>query len=169
MIIETGATRATDEDAARIAHLYERMMDGWNRGDAEAFAAPFAEACDFIAFDGTHLATRRAVADFHAAIFAKWLRGTRLVGRAERVRFLTDDVATVHTTSGTIMRGQARPAPERNSLQTLVARRAGDGWELTNFQLTRIRPIGHSAASGLLWTLFDGLWRLCRINPPLAY
>jgi hypothetical protein len=29
-------------------------MDGWNKGSAEAFAAPFAEDGHLVAFDGTH-------------------------------------------------------------------------------------------------------------------
>lgn len=38
-------------DADDVRALYARLMDGWNRESAEAFAAPFAEECDFIAFD----------------------------------------------------------------------------------------------------------------------
>ncbi len=36
----------TDEAAVRAP--YEQLMDGWNRGSGEAFAAPFAEDADFI-------------------------------------------------------------------------------------------------------------------------
>lgn len=160
---------ATGGDEASITRLYEQMLAGWDRGDGEAFAAPFAEECEFIAFDGSHFTGRRMIAEFHAALFAKWLRGTRLVGRVERVRFLAADVATLHAVGGTIMRGQTRPAPERDSLQTLVARREGDVWRLVNFHNTRIRPIGRNGASFLIWALGDRLWRLFRINPPVVY
>jgi uncharacterized protein (TIGR02246 family) len=30
------------------------MMDGWNKGSGEAFAAVFAEDGEQVAFDGTH-------------------------------------------------------------------------------------------------------------------
>jgi pyruvate/2-oxoglutarate dehydrogenase complex dihydrolipoamide dehydrogenase (E3) component len=34
------------------------MIDAWNRGSGEGFAAPFSETADFITFEGTHLKGR---------------------------------------------------------------------------------------------------------------
>jgi hypothetical protein len=45
-------------DANELRALYVAMMDGWNRGSGEAFAAPFADDMDFVAFDGTRFRTR---------------------------------------------------------------------------------------------------------------
>ncbi len=39
----------------------------------------------------------------------------------ESVRFLSPDVALMHALGGTVMRGKSRSAPERDSIQTLVA------------------------------------------------
>jgi hypothetical protein len=58
------------------------------------------------------------------------------------------------------MRRKAEPAPERDSIQTLVAVRETDGWSFASFQNTRIRPIGGGTASALLWLVPDKLWRL---------
>ena len=58
------------------------------------------------------------------------------------------------------MRGKSEPAPERDSIQTLVAARKPDGWEFVSFQNTRIRPIGANPISALLWLVPDMLWRL---------
>ena len=55
-------------------------MDGWSKGSAEAFVAPFADDGDLIGFDGTHLKGRREIVSFHQPLFDKWLKGTRLVG-----------------------------------------------------------------------------------------
>jgi uncharacterized protein (TIGR02246 family) len=41
---------AADETAIRA--LYHQMIDGWNAGSGDAFAAPFEEDGDQIAFDG---------------------------------------------------------------------------------------------------------------------
>jgi uncharacterized protein (TIGR02246 family) len=54
---------AANEDAIRAIH--QRMIDAWNAGDAEAFAAPFTDNADFVAFEGTHLKGRREIASFH--------------------------------------------------------------------------------------------------------
>jgi uncharacterized protein (TIGR02246 family) len=34
---------------ASVRALYEQLMAGWNQGNAEAFAAPFAADADFVA------------------------------------------------------------------------------------------------------------------------
>lgn len=72
------------EDEAAVRALYRDLMDGWNKGSADAFAAPFADDGDLIGFDGTHLKGRREIATFHQPLFDKWLKGTRLVGEVRR-------------------------------------------------------------------------------------
>ena len=39
------STSKSDDEAA-IRELYQQMVDGWNRGNGEAFAAPYAEDGD---------------------------------------------------------------------------------------------------------------------------
>jgi len=149
-------TKANDEAAIRA--LYEQLMDGWNKGSGEAFAAPFAEVCDLVAFDGTHFTSRREIATFQQTLFDKWLKGTRLVGEVKRVRFLTPDVAVMHAIGGTLMRGESKAAPARDSIQTLVATRANGEWKLAAFQNTRLRLMGSGFASVILWGFTDWLW-----------
>jgi uncharacterized protein (TIGR02246 family) len=134
------------------------VLEGWNRGSGEAFAAPFAEDADFIAFDGSRSRGRRQIAASHQDLFDRWLKGTRLVGSVE-VRFLTPDVALVIGRGGTIMRGKSQPAPERDSIQTLVAVRQGGQWRFAAFQNTRVRPIS-GAVGALIWVGTDLPWKL---------
>jgi hypothetical protein len=63
------------------------------------------------------------LAGYGAELFDKWLKGTRLVEERTSVRFLGGDVALVVSVGGTVMRGKSEPAPERDSIQTLVATR----------------------------------------------
>jgi len=158
-----------DADQALVERLYQQLLNGWNRGDAVAFAAPFAEECEFIAFDGSHFTSRQALAEFHQPLFDKWMRGTRLVGPVERVRFLGPDAAVIYAIGGTILRNKTSAAPERDSLQTLAAQRQDGEWRLVAFHNTRVRPIGRNGASFLIWALSDWLWRLFRLNPPVSY
>ncbi len=67
-------------EAVRV--LYEQLMDAWNKGDGDAYAAVFAEDGDLIGFDGTHCKGRQEVAPFHQRLFETHLKGTRLVGQA---------------------------------------------------------------------------------------
>lgn len=150
---------ASAEDEVAVRALYQQLMDGWNRGSGESFAAPFAEDGDLIGFDGTHIKGRHEIASFHQPLFDKWLKGTRLVGEVKSVRFLAPDAALMHARGGTVMRGKSKPAPERDSIQTLVATKRGDKWCLAAFQNTRVRPMGRNAGGAVLWLFSDSLWK----------
>ncbi len=154
---------ANPADEAAVRDLYEELMDGWNRGSGEAFAAAFTEDGDLVAFDGTHFEGREEIAPFHQELFDRWMKGSRLVGQVKDVRFLSPDVALIHAVGSTVMRGKSEPSPERDSIQTLVAVRRDDGWRLAAFQNTRVRPM-RNAAAFLVWTLSDLLWRVFRLN-----
>lgn len=129
-------------DEAAICALLQQLMDGWNKGSGEAFAAPFAEDADFVAFDGSYFKGREDIASFHQVHFDQFLKGTRLVGKVRSVRFLTPEVAIMHAVAGTVMPGQSDIEPERNSTQTLVARKQGGEWRLAAFQNSRAQYLG---------------------------
>jgi uncharacterized protein (TIGR02246 family) len=159
---EAAANHSADEAAVRA--LYQQLMDGWNQGSGDAFAAVFTEDGDLVAFDGTHFKGRQEIAPFHQQLFDKWLKGSRLVGQVKDVRFLSPDIALMHAVGGTVMRGKSEPSPERDSIQTLLAtRQDGDEWRLAASQNTRLHPIDSSAITFLIWTLSDLLWKIFRL------
>jgi uncharacterized protein (TIGR02246 family) len=122
-------------------------MDGWNKGDGNAFAAPFAEDGDLVGFDGTHLRGRSEIASFHQHLFDNFVKGTRLVGKVRNVRFLSADVALMHTVGGTVMPGQSDIEQERNSVQTIVATKRDGRWRISAFQNTRVQFMGRPEAA----------------------
>jgi uncharacterized protein (TIGR02246 family) len=158
---EAAANDSADEAAVRA--LYQQLMDGWNQGSGDAFAAVFTEDGDLIGFDGTHFKGRQEIAPFHQQLFDKWLKRSRLVGQVKDVRFLSPDVALMHAVGGTVMRGKSKPVPERDSIQTLVATRQDGEWRLAAFQNTRLHPMDSSAGPFLVWTLSDLLWKVFRL------
>lgn len=157
-------------DESQIRALYVQLMNGWNAGDGAAFAAAFADDGELVGFDGTHHRGRDEIARSHQVLFDKWLKGTRLIGSVESVRFVSADVAVVRAHGGTILGGKSQPAPERASIQTLVATRAAGTWRLAAFHNTRIRPMGAGFGAFLHWSIGDRLWRLLRIrsNPQVV-
>ncbi len=161
---ERGDKTANVADEEAVRALYRRLMDGWNRGSGAAFASAFTQDGDLVAFDGTHFKGRKEIAPFHQQLFEEWLRGSRLVGEVESVRFLGPDVALMHAVGSTIMPGKSEPSPERDSIQTLVATREDGEWRLAAFQNTRVRPMGPKPAAFLLWALTDLLWKVFRPN-----
>jgi uncharacterized protein (TIGR02246 family) len=148
------------EDETAVRALYTQLMNGWNKGSAEAFSATFAKDGHLIGFDGMHFKGRDEIVSFHQPLFDRWLKGTRLVGEVESVRFLSPDVALMHARGGTVMRGKSRPAPERDSIQTLVATKRDGEWRLAAFQNTRVRPMSRNAVSTMVWLFTDWLWKV---------
>jgi uncharacterized protein (TIGR02246 family) len=101
---QTLSSAAADEAAIRAS--YQQLMDGWNAGSGDAFASSFEEDGDLVGFDGTHFKGRQEIALFHQHLFDMFLKGSRLVGKVRSLRFLTSDVAVMHTIGGTVMPGQ---------------------------------------------------------------
>jgi uncharacterized protein (TIGR02246 family) len=169
MHTDAGTQGERSADEREIRALHRRMLDAWEAGDGEAFAAPFSDDALFVGFDGSVTRGCDQIASTHQELFDRWLKGSRLVEERTEVRFLGADVAIVHAVGGTVMRGKSEPAPERDSIQTLVAVRQAGGWSFVSFQNTRIRPIGAGATSALLWLIPDKLWglsfRISKIAP----
>ena len=155
---EAAAGNSTDEAAVR--NLFRRLLDDWGRGDGEAYGSRFTEDADYVAFDGSHTRGREEISSSHQQLFDGFLKGTRLTGRILSVKFPSPGVALVHATGGTVMRGKAKPSPERDSIQTLVAVRRDGEWRFAAFHNTRVRPIGRGPATFLVWALTDLLWKL---------
>jgi uncharacterized protein (TIGR02246 family) len=117
------------EAEAQIADIPMHMIAAWNRGDAEAFAAPFSENADFIAFEGTHLRGRSEIAAFHRELFATIVKGTRLEGGVRFVRRLAPDRAIVHAWARYInVPGSDPPRSGRDSMQLFVVSRRDGRW-----------------------------------------
>jgi uncharacterized protein (TIGR02246 family) len=160
--IEPSAERASDEAAVRA--LYQRVLEGWNRGSGEAFAAAFAAEGQQVAFDGTRYRNREEIATAHQALFDKWMKGTKLVGDVTDVQFFGKDTAVAHAAGSTIMKGKSAPSPNRNSVQTLVAVRQGSEWRIVAFDNIRARSFTQGFRAVLYWMLSDGLASLLRLN-----
>jgi uncharacterized protein (TIGR02246 family) len=140
---EQRASKQYTNEKEKIRALYFQMIDGWNRGDGELFASPFAEDGDLVGFDGTYLKGRRQIASFHQQLLDTYVKGSRLVGKIRDMHFLTPDVAIMHAVGGTIMKGQTDLEPERNSIHTLVLKKGNDDrWCIAAFQNTRAQYIG---------------------------
>ena len=152
------STHHADDTAVRA--LYQKLMDGWNKGSGEAFASVFTEDGDLVAFDGTHFHGRTEIVPFHQELFDKWLKGSRLVGQVKDVRFLSPQVALMHAVGGTVMRGKSHPDPARDSIQTLVAVQESGEWRLAAFQNTRLRKMGRSLRGFLAMALSDWVWKV---------
>jgi uncharacterized protein (TIGR02246 family) len=137
-MIEPTQLPSNTDDEVIIRNLCQSLLQSWGDGDGHAYAAHFTEDSDYIAFDGTYYKGREENAIAHQYLFDTWLKGTRLAGQVERIRFLKSDVAIVHLTGGMVMTPGSMQA-KRPSIQTLVAVKQDGIWQFTAFHNCRIQ------------------------------
>src|SRR5450759_5517918 len=92
--------KAADEKALSV--LFQQMMDGWNQGDGQVFAAPFTEDADYVIIDGMHIKGRETIAFGHQHIFDTVYKGSKMEGQVKDIRFLSPDIAPVSYTHLTL-------------------------------------------------------------------
>lgn len=143
------AIQASSDDAALRAQL-EALSEAWARGDADGYAALFAPDATYIVFDGTRLNGRAQIAEGHRPLFARWLRGSRLLWGELEIQFPAPDVAIIHSQGAVVKRSQSKPSRGRWSQQTIVAIRDEAAWRLQAFHNTRYRPFAKSWLGKLL-------------------
>ena len=126
---------AQSRDAADISALYQQLLESWNRRDAAAYAALFAEDASVVGFDGSQMNGRAEIAAEIGRIFADHPT-SRYVGKIREVRLLTPDVALLRAVVGMTPPGQSDINPAVNAIQSLVAAKQNGAWRITLFQNT---------------------------------
>ena len=87
--------QTSSEEEAKIRAIVQSEGDAWNRGDAEAFGAHYAENGDFTNVIGQQLYGRKAFIAQHAGIFSTIYKGSHNVCTVSKITFLRPDVALV--------------------------------------------------------------------------
>jgi uncharacterized protein (TIGR02246 family) len=125
----------SESRAARqaIEAIASRLVAAWNRHDATAFAALYAEDADFTNVFGMSAHGRGQIEAFHAPIFRTMFRDSQLNATETRIRFIRPDVAAVDIRWE--MTGARDPMgkewPQRHGLLNLIATEAGGQWAIT--------------------------------------
>ena len=126
---------AQSHDPDDIGTLYQQLLESWNRRDAAAYAALFAEDASVVGFDGSQMSGRAEIATEIGRIFADHPT-SRYVGKIREVRQLAPDVALLRAVVGMVPPGQSDLNPNVNAIQSLVAARHGGRWLIALFQNT---------------------------------
>ena len=128
--------KKVDEQALSV--LFQQMIDGWNQGNGQAFAAPFTEDADYVIIDGMQIKGRETIAFGHQYIFDSVFQGSKMEGQVKSIRFLRPDIALLHAENVLRIPGQGGVVSEQPATLTIVAIRETSGWGFTAFQNTRI-------------------------------
>ena len=91
----SGLSQSTNADESSIRSIVQSEEDAWNRGDAEAFGAHYAEKGDFTNVIGQQLYGRAAFIAQHARILSTIYKGSHNVFTVSKITFVRTDVALV--------------------------------------------------------------------------
>src|SRR5580700_10585642 len=83
----SGQTKGETDEQSIVA-LINRFVDGWNRHDAKAFAAVFAEDADFTNWRGEGASGQAKIEEFHAPLFATIFKNSHQSHKAIKTRFI---------------------------------------------------------------------------------
>jgi len=136
------ANELTVLDRRAIKALIDGLAEAWNRHDGTAYAASFTDDADYIAFDGTHVRGRRAIARLHRYLFENALRASRRIFEGNpRLRFLAPDTAVAIIEGAVMMPWQRRSIRRRRSIQTYILVKREGEWRIAAFHTSRVRPL----------------------------
>ena len=138
-ITALGAQSAGEE--AEIRDLQARQQEAWNRHDARAYAALFAEDGDVVNVVGWWWKGRNEIERNLTAAYAVVFRDSTLKIDDVQIRFLARDVAVAHVRWS--MEGAKTPPgiPEpRQGIQIQVLQKRDRVWRIAAFQNTSSLP-----------------------------
>jgi uncharacterized protein (TIGR02246 family) len=132
--LSKGIAMITEQDLRTVLEQLER---GWNSGDGEAFAAPYAEDAEFVTVQGMRVTGRAAIAAGHQGIFDSIYAGSTNSMELQDTLEVSGDVR-IALTRNTLSVPAGPLAGVRQAMSTNVLRRIGAGWEVVSTHNTII-------------------------------
>ncbi|WP_369200270.1 SgcJ/EcaC family oxidoreductase [Streptomyces sp. PU-14G] len=127
------------QGVAAVKAVLEGLVAAWGRNDAEAYGALFTEDASYLSYVGTVYRGRRDIVASHRALFAKFLKGTKLADEVLDIRFYGPDVAVVNGRGDTY---KGKRPHKLSKVQTYTLVRETDGrWRVAAFQNTQRKPV----------------------------
>jgi uncharacterized protein (TIGR02246 family) len=123
---------ADDKAKREIRGLVDALATAWNRHDARAYAAPFAEDAEFTNVFGLVQKGSAAIEAAHAAIFKTMFKDSHLELTETRIRFIRPDIAAVDArwTMTGARDPQGKEWPARQGLLNQIASREHGAWSI---------------------------------------
>lgn len=118
-----------------IKTLYERLIDAWNKRDANGMANLFADKGELIGFDGSIASGSKGIFSHLEPIF-KEHQTPPFVSKIKNVRVLNSSAIIVRAIAGMIPPGETEFDPYLNTHQTLLAVKINNNWMIELFQNT---------------------------------
>lgn len=118
-----------------VRDLYQKLIEAWNKRDAQGMAEQFAEQGVQIGFDGIKVIGQAEIFSHLEPIFEDHPTAP-FVTKVKDIRPLGTDAAILHAIAGMIPPGKADIEPAANVHQTLIAVKKDHDWHIELFQNT---------------------------------
>jgi uncharacterized protein (TIGR02246 family) len=150
---------ANAESAAR--DLYQRLIETWNKRNARDYALLFASSGSVVGFDGSQVNGQLEIGAHVSEIFSHH-QTAAYVTIVREVRSLSGDVTLLRANAGMIPPGKDDLDADLNAVQSMVAVRKNNKWEIALFQNT---PAAFHERPDLRKKLCEELRAVLRENP----
>ena len=121
------------EAAAR--ELYQRLIEAWNKRNARDYALLFASNGSIVGFDGSQVNGQMEIGAHVSEVFSHHQTAS-YVTIVREVRPIGNEVTLLRANAGMVPPGKDELNPEMNAVQSLLAARKGEKWEIALFQNT---------------------------------
>jgi len=147
------------ESAAR--DLYQRLIEAWNKRNARDYALLFASNGSVVGFDGSQVNGQLEIGA-HLSEIVSHHQTAAYVTIVREVRPLSSDVTLLRANAGMIPPGKDDLEGDLNAVQSMVAVRKNNKWEIALFQNT---PAAFHERPDLRKKLCEELRAVLRENP----
>jgi len=131
----TGHLKTKQMEAIVIEKLHKELLAFWNDQNAAGMTSLFAEDANVIGFDGSQMNGRSQIEKQLKQVFTDH-RTARYVWKVEEIRFLDSQTALLRAIVGMVPPGKKELNPATNAIQSLIAVRQNNHWEISLFQNT---------------------------------
>ena len=126
----------SDKDAERATReLYQRLIEAWNKRNARDYALLFASSGSIVGFDGSQVNGQLEIGA-HLSEIVSHHQTAAYVAIVREVRSLAPDVTLLRANAGMVPPGKDDLNPDLNAVQSMVAARKNNKWEIALFQNT---------------------------------
>ena len=115
--------------------LYDRLIEAWNKRNARDYALLFASNGSIVGFDGSQVNGQIEIGAHVSEIFSHHQTAS-YVTIVREVRSLGSDFTLLRASAGMVPPGKEELNPELNAVQSMVAVRKGEKWEIALVQNT---------------------------------
>ncbi len=146
---------------AATRDLYERLIEAWNKRNARDYALLFASNGSIVGFDGSQVNGQMEIGAHLSEIFSHHQTAS-YVTIVREVRSIASGATLLRANAGMVPPGKDDLNPELNAVQSMVAARKGEKWEIALFQNT---PAAFHGRAELSRKLTDELRAALRQQP----